>query len=627
MFISYFATGPDDRRIHFPSRFHRSDEYIQSVVGAGGVEVGVGFMASLLQHQNPGHEENVHAVTAGVHLLGNLAYSKSILAMERFEAMLDVVAQALDLFEGPAVLVRYAIASICNMVECHLAKDVAHANRTRARERGCVEAIVRAMERYEDSQIFLVTSLVTLFHLVGVGDETGIVEQRNAASRALIECGGFEAVVRAMQAYPQDAAIAEKGCMVFFRYGPAEGVPDIAIAKGGVLCVINAMETFEDDAAVQRAGCMALWNLARDEEGRIRTISSGSEMGGLRAVLRAMERHATDQEVVEMALGALWNPLGGVRDDSIRRELAELGGIELIAKALLVHKDNAGIQNEGYAPLEFASRSKSLEVKMAFLQSPHAVPAFLQILQSIPPWWDVKNMTWDLATKHERVSNAIGRLGLMEVNMMGDDEFDGDDEEDEWCSVKNAPFDVGVLLDKGLAADNDDVPGWFKAYPFLLDRERSIKCEEEAGGKKFLHAYAMPVAGDLVCLRVMIPFGGRGYLFGRVTAIGPLPTEDDLSSNGSRLFGKGCPCTHPECRFRGASTRDELLSACGTLHGHEIACIASLEFGHEFEAREKLRHPPLIPFFRGEETKFHITLRFDERGSWEVVRISLGSEE
>ena len=57
--------------------------------------------------------------------------------------------------------------------------------------------------------------------------------------------------------------------------------------------------------------------------------------------------------------------------------------------------------------------------------------------------------------------NVIGSFGLMEVNMLGDDEFDGDDEEDEWCTVQNAPFDVEGLLNKDLKGD-DDVAGWFK---------------------------------------------------------------------------------------------------------------------------------------------------------------------
>ncbi|KAL9178305.1 hypothetical protein ACHAXT_001733 [Thalassiosira profunda] len=605
-----------------------AQEYIRAAADAGGVEAATECISTLLQSQGPDDGPLVFASMC-VKLMGNLALATPSLSVQRFDGMLTSVADVLKRRNEHGEVVDELIASICvpalcNMVECHLPEDVVFANRTRVRELGCIEEVVQVMEKsLNGSSVMsgqgLFASLVTLFHFVNVGDEERVAAQRAAAANVLIECGGFAVVARVMRAYPQDAAIAEKGCGIFFRYGLAPGVAAVAIEKDGVQCVLDAMQSLEDDVAVQTMGCQALWNLAHDDMGVIHTISS--EMGGLRRIVRAMELYPENVHLMEMALGALWNPLGS-KNEAIYRELAEVGGIESIAKALLAHKEHAGIQSEGFAPLEFASRSNSLEVKIAFLESPSAVPALQQVLNSIPPWWMPQLMTWELVDKHERVSNAIGRLGLMEVNMIGDDEFDGDNEQDECCKVQDAPFDIGVLLDKDLT-EGDDAPGWIKAYPFHLDRECS------AGGKKILHPYSMPVIGDYVCLRVKIPFGGRGYLYGKVSGVGPLPSEEDLASNGSRLFGKGCPCSNPECRFRDSKTRDQLLAAGGSLHGHEITCLASLGTRHEIEDGEKLRRPPLVPFFRGEDTKFRLTLRFDEAfaGSWLVAQISLADKE
>ena len=69
--------------------------------------------------------------------------------------------------------------------------------------------------------------------------------------------------------------------------------------------------------------------------------------------------------------------------------------------------------------------------------------------------------------------------------------------------------------------------------------------------------------------------------------------------------------------------RDEMLEYFGTLQGHEITGVFSLDAGDEFEAEDKIRHSPLAPFFRGTETKYSVSLRFDESVGWEVVHISL----
>ena len=171
-----------------------------------------------------------------------------------------------------------------------------------------------------------------------------------------------------------------------------------------------------------------------------------------------------------------------------------------------------------------------------------------------------------------------------------------------------------------------NVPGWFNAYPFHLAQEHSGKSEQHSG-KEFFLSFKEPVIGQNVCLRTNIPFGGRGHLYGKITGVGPLPTDEDLSNSDSRLYGKGCPCPSPTCKFQGICTRDQILALTSTLHGHEITAVVSLKLGDEFETEEKLRHPPLVPFFRGKESKYQVTLRYNDRGPWEAVKITYLEEE
>ena len=361
----------------------------------------------------------------------------------------------------------------------------------------------------------------------------------SCSSSSITLCFYVKVIGHVMQAHSKDASLVGRCCGVLFIYGLAYKTPDVALEAGCIHEIMNAMRKFEDDQLLQTSGCKALWNLTRTED-TVRVISK--EMGGLKAILKAMKLHPESRILLENAMGSLWNPLR--ISEKVREEFIESGGIELVARGLLKYKDDTSIQSEGFAPLLFAANSESDEAKLAFLSSPSAIPALKQVLASIvsllspclmklilpslltshlplthtqifrdkPPWWDMAAMTWDLCMKHEQVSNVIGSFGLMEVNMLGDDEFDGDDEEDEWCTVQNAPFDVEGLLNKDLKGD-DDVAGWFKAYPFHVDYQRALECDKKSD-KTFLKPFVAPFVGQCICLRIMIPNGGRGYLYG-----------------------------------------------------------------------------------------------------------------
>ena len=58
-----------------------------------------------------------------------------------------------------------------------------------------------------------------------------------------------------MQARSEDVSLIVKCMELFFIYGLADCSPDAVLEAGGVQCVITAMNKFGDDADMQNVGC------------------------------------------------------------------------------------------------------------------------------------------------------------------------------------------------------------------------------------------------------------------------------------------------------------------------------------------------------------------------------------
>ena len=129
----------------------------------------------------------------------------------------------------------------------------------------------------------------------------------------------------------------------------------------------------------------------------------------------------------------------------------------------------------------------------------------------------------------------------------------------------------------------------------------------------------MPVPGQMVALRVGLPFGGRGFLYGAVSSVSSAPTDDEMRTSGSKLLGRLCRCSDPNCTLKNG-TREEIVSTFGAVHGQEITAVVSLSSPYFVR---KLRFAPLPSFFKGESTMFEVVLRWDEEVRWNVVKISM----
>ena len=219
------------------------------------------------------------------------------------------------------------------------------------------------------------------------------------------------------------------------------------------------------------------------------------------------------------------------------------------------------VRNEAYGILSHLAMSDNTQCISAFLMS-DAVPALIRTMNKLP-----SKLTAQSVAKRELISTALARLGLQEPKV-GQSAFDYDNQTDGFCIIRPPPFDIRSLMDQDLSPNNSTTPGWYKSFPFKVDRDQSVKHNQTTKGN-FLVVGKYPVLGMIVCLRVVLPLGGRGHIYGKITSIDPLPTEKDLEKSDSTLYGKGCPCSQPNCPVKNGS-REQMFQAYGTVHGHEI---------------------------------------------------------
>jgi hypothetical protein len=101
--------------------------------------------------------------------------------------------------------------------------------------------------------------------------------------------------------------------------------------------------------------------------------------------------------------------------------------------------------------------------------------------------------------------------------VLGESDYDEDDYEDEDRPVERPPFDIGDLLEKDLV---NSAPGLYKRKPFRPDMKHSKACEK-GQGQPFLDIPTELAVGQQICIKIALPYGARGYLYGTVTKVDP----------------------------------------------------------------------------------------------------------
>jgi glycine/D-amino acid oxidase-like deaminating enzyme len=117
----------------------------------------------------------------------------------------------------------------------------------------------------------------------------------------------------------------------------------IVAAVGGIRAILGAMQGHPASAQVQEAACAALPNLTLNDDNEVKVAAEG----GIRAILGAMQGPPASAQVQELACCALWN-LALNDDNQVKVKSA---GAEDAVKRAMVLKDVTAMTKEWGAKL------------------------------------------------------------------------------------------------------------------------------------------------------------------------------------------------------------------------------------------------------------------------------------
>jgi hypothetical protein len=489
-------------------------------------------------------------------------------------------------------------------------QELSLANRRAVMYYGGIPTIFDVLNGYWNDAGICYNAMMALQNMVPMGIKLPITTCRDEIGEAVMNVnGGCESIAKIMFHHRHSPDIQKVGFTFAFKYGLVPNMGTKLITSGIIQFVLDTMLAHPVAVSVQVDGCKVLWNTL----GHVSLPSKlfkkiFFDQKGFLAILHALKNHPRDENVQYSAMGALWTP--SKTKDDVRLLIVKFDALEIFVRGM---SSSSVVRDEAYGVLCHIALSDNPQCISTFLKS-DAVPALIRAMKKLP-----SKITAQSVAKKELISTALARLGLQEPKV-GQRTFDFDNEADGYCTIRPPPFDILSLMDQDLSDDNSNAPGWYKSFPFMVDKDQPLKHNQKTNDN-FLVVGKYPVLGMIVCLRVVLPLGGRGHIYGKITSIEPLPTDQDLEKSDSALYGKGCPCKQPGCPVKNG-TREEMFNAYGSVHGHEITVETRLSYGNKFEKTKKLRYPPIEVFFRKKSKKYSMKLRFHDKGmNWKVVGI------
>ena len=178
-----------------------------------------------------------------------------------------------------------------------------------------------------------------------------------AGAQTVLEAGGVEAVVTAMELQAADAADAEVhrfGCTTLSSLARSDAAHKQAVVDGGgVSAVVAAMRLHTADAEVHHAGVATLSSLAFSDAAHevqragVATLSSLSvthkqavvDGEGVAAVVAAIGLHAADAGLQGNGCCALWNLASG--GAACAQAVVDAGGVRALVAAMGQHQETA----------------------------------------------------------------------------------------------------------------------------------------------------------------------------------------------------------------------------------------------------------------------------------------------
>lgn len=168
------------------------------------------------------------------------------------------------------------------------------------------------------------------------------------------------------------------------------------------------------------------------------------------------------------------------------------------------------------------------------------------------------------------------------------------------------------------AGEQGNSPDWYRDHPFFISDSES-KQFAVLKKKQYLHTGKVPKVGIRVEIKFIIPAGSStnikareenknwhwGRLQGKITEVGTQPTEAQLAASCSRFYKNPCLCGDPNCSSTKTGETQDIIDTYGAVHGQEVKAVVSL-------SETYVNHVPIMAFFRGNKTRYSVTLRMND---------------
>jgi len=144
---------------------------------------------------------------------------------------------------------------------------------------------------------------------------------------AVVDAGGVECIVAAMQQHWSEMSVQETACEALASLSGHPSAAARLAAVDGIESVVSAMQEYGGRVALQESACHVLHSVARDAGNRARIVAAG----GIECIVAAMKRHTAGDTLQKWASAAL----SLLADNAhCRARLDAAGGSELIASEL-----------------------------------------------------------------------------------------------------------------------------------------------------------------------------------------------------------------------------------------------------------------------------------------------------
>ena len=251
-------------------------------------------------------------------LLSAISYCNEDILAGKEEDISKLTLQAMLAEPQSRTVIYYGCHCICSNIYC-IQNDTAG-------------IILRAMKDFDDETIaeIAITSLMCLA-------KSGY----NSILALLHEDRLIDTIVECMMRHPNASSIQIAACDIFSAIALDRKIMRRIDSSGGATSIISTMYNLRNDPEVVSKAFVALANIT--------DASILRESRAPRSIICAMEANNEDLYIQYQGLTALWNLAS--MNDSLKKEIVQNGGIEIISKAMANFLASEQIQEQGIVAL------------------------------------------------------------------------------------------------------------------------------------------------------------------------------------------------------------------------------------------------------------------------------------